>query len=171
MVGGQTIGHFFVYNTHVTIVAAGNRIGCIICLVNGSWGTIPRLVWVKDSGINEFKIRCCTKRTQRRSGGRSISCIALAGWAARCNTAGVGGRTRISAEGEVGLRLDYHGLFMRINCLQTLIWGVVVLELNFLQLWLLSLLIHTCWFFSSSLPFWSHFSGFPNAVSQFVHIV
>ena len=109
MVDGQIIGHFFVYNTHVTIVAAGNRIRCTACLVNGSWCTIPRPVWIKDSGINEFKIRCRTERTQRRSGGRSVRCIALAGGAAGCNTAGVGGRTRISAEGEVGLRLDYRG--------------------------------------------------------------
>ena len=117
VVDSQIISHFFMYDTLVTIVGTGNRIRCTACLVNGSWCTIPRPEWIKDFGINEFKIKCHMERTQRRSGGRSISCIALTGWAAGFKTAGVGGRTWISAEGEVGLHLDYYGLFMRSNCL------------------------------------------------------
>lgn len=90
-------------------------------------------------------------RTRRRSGDWNVSCAALAGWAAQCITAEIG-RTRIFPECETGLRWDWgkclycRRTLIRVRCLQVLIWGLIVLESNFLQLWLLSLLAHTCWF-------------------------
>lgn len=57
--------------------------------IDGKRTTAPRPKWIKDSGINEVKIRSCSERTQWISNRGNSNHAALADEAILYNAAGV----------------------------------------------------------------------------------
>lgn len=174
--GGRIMGHSFAYDARIASVGAGGRIGSITCPLDGRRTPWPKRI--KDSGVNEVKVGSRTERTQRRRGDRNVICASLGGRATRCITVAIGRRARIFLYYGIGLRrgrlerLKCCGPFMRISCLQTLMRGLIMLESDFLRLWLFSLLVRACWSsFGSLFSLRARFPRFPNSISQAMHIV